>query len=83
MDSGAETVILRLRANFPASRLPPACYAALRTTPMTALTPAHAAPLLLQKATSESSRRIISEEVLRFIKEGSGGEVRNSWRCCC
>ncbi|KAI3423837.1 hypothetical protein D9Q98_009673 [Chlorella vulgaris] len=43
MDSGAETVILRLRANFP-------------------------------KATSESSRRIISEEVLRFIKEGSGGE---------
>ncbi|KAL4855653.1 hypothetical protein ACK3TF_003744 [Chlorella vulgaris] len=26
------------------------------------------------EATSESSRRIISEEVLRFIKEGSGGE---------
>jgi hypothetical protein len=30
----------------------------------------------LQEATSETSRRIISEEVMRFIREGCGGEVR-------
>lgn len=71
MDAGAESIIRRLQANFPVRAAAVAvtgCWREnLKRTPERGCA--------LQEATSEASGRIISEEVLRFIKEGGGGEV--------
>jgi hypothetical protein len=82
MEASAEAVIRRIQANFPVRQaggptnrksLPPnqAC-----NLYVSACQKLRMIPLPVQEATSEASRQAISEEVLRYIKDGGGGEVR-------